>query len=44
MSREEFETICRQHPDWVPDEVVYREFMDRGLITDEDIETFAKYA
>ena len=39
MTREDFERICREHPEWIPDDIIEEQFTDRGLMTDEVLET-----
>lgn len=40
MTREDFERICREHPEWIPDDIIEDQFTDRGLMTDEALETY----
>lgn len=43
MEREEFERLCREHPDWVPDDVIEGQFTNRGLMSDDILETYRPY-
>lgn len=43
MTREDFERICREHPEWIPDDIIEDQFTDRGLMTDEVLETYRTF-
>ena len=43
MTREYFERICREHPEWIPDDIIEDQFTDRGLMTDEVLETYRPF-
>jgi hypothetical protein len=43
MTREDFERICREHPEWIPDDIIEDQFTDRGLMTDEVLETYRPF-
>lgn len=43
MTREVFERICREHPEWIPDDIIEDQFTDRGLMTDEVLETYRPF-
>jgi hypothetical protein len=43
MTREDFERICREHPEWIPDDIIEEQFTDRGLMTDEVLETYRPF-
>lgn len=43
MTREDFERICREHPEWIPDDIIEDQFTDRVLMTDEVLETYRPF-
>lgn len=43
MTREDFERICREHPEWIPDDIIEDQFTDRGLMTDEVLKTYRPF-
>lgn len=43
MTREDFERICREHPEWIPDDIIEDQCTDRGLMTDEVLETYRPF-
>ena len=43
MKREYFERICREHPEWIPDDVIEWQFTERGLMTDEVLQTYRPF-
>lgn len=43
MTREDFERICREHPEWIPDDIIEDQFTDRGLMTYEVLETYRPF-
>lgn len=43
MTREDFERICREHPEWIPDDIIEDQFTDRALMTYEVLETYRPF-
>jgi len=43
MEKDLFLRTCQEHPEWIPDEVVESEFTNRGLMTDDVLETYRSY-